>query len=179
MKASQHASKVCLSSRACSRGTPLTSIPKGISFHPRRPWVLAALHTGVIQLYDYRMGTLIDKFDEHDGKGVEFSVSGVGSGHLLKPRFHSVFDFSCVFFSVAILILCPFHVCQGPPFSPVIGLLRLTQVLFADSISTPCSRCLYLVETTTRSRYMSHGLFLDPFVSPNSCTRLICCYLYW
>ena len=32
--------------------------------------MLASLHNGVIQLYDYRMGTLIDKFDEHDGRWV-------------------------------------------------------------------------------------------------------------
>ena len=41
---------------------------KGISFHPKRPWVLASLHSGVIQLWDYRMSTMIDKFDEHDGQ---------------------------------------------------------------------------------------------------------------
>lgn len=40
----------------------------GLSFHPKRPWVLASLHNGVIQLWDYRMCTLIDKFDEHDGE---------------------------------------------------------------------------------------------------------------
>ncbi|KAH9606042.1 hypothetical protein KSS87_006679 [Heliosperma pusillum] len=40
---------------------------KGLSFHPKRPWILASLHSGVIQLWDYRMGTLIDRFDEHDG----------------------------------------------------------------------------------------------------------------
>lgn len=58
---------------------------KGLSFHPKRPWILAryflihhqlcfilsymlfSLHNGVIQLWDYRMCTLIDKFDEHDG----------------------------------------------------------------------------------------------------------------
>ncbi|XP_044734927.1 coatomer subunit alpha [Chrysoperla carnea] len=40
---------------------------KGISFHPKRPWVLASLHNGVIQLWDYRMLTLLEKFDEHDG----------------------------------------------------------------------------------------------------------------
>lgn len=39
----------------------------GLSFHPTRPWILASLHNGVIQLWDYRMGTLIDRFDEHDG----------------------------------------------------------------------------------------------------------------
>ena len=46
----------------------------GIAFHPKRPWILASLHSGVLQLYDYRMGTVIDKFDEHDGpvRGVDF-----------------------------------------------------------------------------------------------------------
>ena len=29
--------------------------------------MLASLFNGVIQLWDYRMCTLIDKFDEHDG----------------------------------------------------------------------------------------------------------------
>lgn len=40
---------------------------KGLCFHSKRPWVLASLHNGVIQLWDYRMCTLLDKFDEHDG----------------------------------------------------------------------------------------------------------------
>ncbi|PNW73616.1 hypothetical protein CHLRE_13g565850v5 [Chlamydomonas reinhardtii] len=50
---------------------------KGLSFHPKRPWVLASLHSGVVQLWDYRMGTLIDRFDEHDGpvRGVHFHKS--------------------------------------------------------------------------------------------------------
>lgn len=50
---------------------------KGLSFHPKRPWILASLHSGVIQLWDYRMGTLIDRFDEHDGpvRGVHFHRS--------------------------------------------------------------------------------------------------------
>ncbi|TQD77127.1 hypothetical protein C1H46_037331 [Malus baccata] len=50
---------------------------KGLSFHPKRPWILASLHSGVIQLWDYRMGTLIDRFDEHDGpvRGVHFHSS--------------------------------------------------------------------------------------------------------
>ena len=38
---------------------------KGLSFHPYRPWILTSLHNGVIQLWDYRMGTLLDRFDEH------------------------------------------------------------------------------------------------------------------
>ncbi|RWS28728.1 coatomer subunit alpha-like protein [Leptotrombidium deliense] len=40
---------------------------KGLSFHPKRPWILASLHNGLIQLWDYRVCTLIDKFDEHEG----------------------------------------------------------------------------------------------------------------
>lgn len=56
---------------------------KGLSFHPKRPWVLASLHNGVIQLWDYRMCTLIDKFDEHDGpvRGICF--------HYQQPLFVS------------------------------------------------------------------------------------------
>ncbi|XP_034230743.1 coatomer subunit alpha isoform X1 [Thrips palmi] len=40
---------------------------KGLSFHPKRPWLLSSLHNGIIQLWDYRMCTLLEKFDEHDG----------------------------------------------------------------------------------------------------------------
>jgi coatomer alpha subunit, putative len=40
---------------------------KGLSFHPKRPWILASLHNGIIELWDYRVSTLIDKFDEHEG----------------------------------------------------------------------------------------------------------------
>lgn len=47
---------------------------KGLSFHPTRPWILASLHNGVIQLWDYRMCSLIERFDEHDGpvRGISF-----------------------------------------------------------------------------------------------------------
>lgn len=45
----------------------MSSRVKGLSFHPKRTWILASLHNGVIQLWDYRMGTLIDRFEEHDG----------------------------------------------------------------------------------------------------------------
>ncbi|KAG5438353.1 hypothetical protein PCANB_002841 [Pneumocystis canis] len=48
---------------------------KGVSFHPKRPWILTSLHNGTIQLCrDYRIGTLIDRFDEHDGpvRGISF-----------------------------------------------------------------------------------------------------------
>ncbi len=47
---------------------------KGLSFHPIRPWIITSLHSGALKLYDYRMGTLLDNFDEHDGpvRGVNF-----------------------------------------------------------------------------------------------------------
>lgn len=47
---------------------------KGLSFHPKRPWILTSLHNGLVQLWDYRVCTLIDKFDEHEGpvRGVCF-----------------------------------------------------------------------------------------------------------
>lgn len=47
---------------------------KGLAFHPKRPWILSSLHTGVIQLWDYRACTLIDKFEEHEGpvRGIDF-----------------------------------------------------------------------------------------------------------
>lgn len=45
---------------------------------PRRAQVLASLHNGTIQLWDYRIGALIDKFEEHEGgpvRGVCFHKS--------------------------------------------------------------------------------------------------------
>jgi WD40 repeat protein len=40
---------------------------KGLSFHPKRPWILASLHNGSVQIWDYRMGTLVDTFSDHEG----------------------------------------------------------------------------------------------------------------
>lgn len=50
---------------------------------PFRPWILVSLHSSTIQLWDYRMGTLIDRFEEHDGpvRGVDF--------HRTQPLFVS------------------------------------------------------------------------------------------
>lgn len=51
---------------------------KGLSFHPKLSWILASLHNGTIQLWDYRIGSLIDKFEEHEGgpvRGVCFHAS--------------------------------------------------------------------------------------------------------
>lgn len=56
---------------------------KGLAFHPKRPWILASLHNGAIQLWDYRMCTLLEKFDEHEGP-----VRGIGF-HNQQPLFVS------------------------------------------------------------------------------------------
>jgi len=50
---------------------------KGLCFHPKRPWILASLHNGAMQLWNYQMGTKIDQFEEHDGpvRGVCFHAS--------------------------------------------------------------------------------------------------------
>ena len=52
----------------------------GLTFHPIRPWVLTSLHNGVIQLWDYRMCTLIEKFDEHDGMTSDNEYTSIVSG---------------------------------------------------------------------------------------------------
>lgn len=50
---------------------------KGVSFHPKRPWVLCGLHNGMIQIHDYRMGKTIDQYEEHEApvRGVDFHCS--------------------------------------------------------------------------------------------------------
>jgi coatomer protein complex subunit alpha (xenin) len=58
---------------------------KGVAFHPTRPWVLASLHNGVVQLWDYRIKTLIDRFDEHDGKCIN-NVIGEKERLVLKKK---------------------------------------------------------------------------------------------
>lgn len=40
---------------------------KGVAFHPSLPWLLAAHHNGSVQIYDYRMGMVVDKYEEHKG----------------------------------------------------------------------------------------------------------------
>ena len=69
----------------------------GLSFHPKRPWVLSSLHNGAIQLWDYRMCTLIDKFEEHDGKIVGFywKLSLKPGSHVMRQKWHSTCD-NCV-----------------------------------------------------------------------------------
>eukprot|EP00397_Hematodinium_sp_SG-2012_P000797 GEMP01000798.1.p1 GENE.GEMP01000798.1~~GEMP01000798.1.p1 ORF type:complete len:1208 (+),score=227.47 GEMP01000798.1:233-3856(+) len=57
---------------------------KGLSFHPKLSWILASLHNGHIQLWDYRICSLMETFEEHEGgpvRGVSF--------HLSQPLFVS------------------------------------------------------------------------------------------
>lgn len=39
----------------------------GLAFHPTQPLLAASLHNGSVQLWNYRMGVLVDRFEEHDG----------------------------------------------------------------------------------------------------------------
>lgn len=59
---------------------------KGIAFHPSRPWVLVALFSSTIQLWDYRMGTLLHRYEDHEGpvRGIDF--------HPTQPIFASAGD---------------------------------------------------------------------------------------
>ncbi|KAI0035489.1 coatomer subunit alpha-2 [Vararia minispora EC-137] len=40
---------------------------KGLAFHPTQPLLAASLHSGSVQLWNYRMGVLVDRFEEHEG----------------------------------------------------------------------------------------------------------------
>lgn len=51
-----------------------TNRVKSLSFHPRRPWIIVALHTGLIQLWDYCQGTLLSVFSEHEGNMTIFII---------------------------------------------------------------------------------------------------------
>ncbi|KIY47415.1 Coatomer, alpha subunit [Fistulina hepatica ATCC 64428] len=48
-----------------------------LAFHPTQPLLAAALHNGSVQLWNYRMGVLVDRFEEHEGpvRGVAFHPS--------------------------------------------------------------------------------------------------------
>ena len=79
-----------------------TNRVKGLSFHPKRPWILASLHTGAIQLWDYRMGSLVDRFEEHEGpvRGVDFHENQplfVSGGDDLKVKLWNYRLRRCIF----------------------------------------------------------------------------------
>lgn len=39
-----------------------------LAVHPTRPLLASSLHNDSVQLWNYQMGTLVDRFDEHDGE---------------------------------------------------------------------------------------------------------------
>jgi coatomer subunit alpha len=45
----------------------------GLAFHPTQPLLAAALHNGSVQLWNYRMGVLVDRFEEHEGPSGDFA----------------------------------------------------------------------------------------------------------
>lgn len=55
---------------------------KGLSFHSSRPWILASLHTGVIQIWDYKIKTQIAKFE------VDLSITQEHEGPVRALSFH-------------------------------------------------------------------------------------------
>lgn len=53
------------------RGTSTrVKLRKILTIDPKQPLLAASLHNGTIQLWNYQMGTLVDRFDEHDGECV-------------------------------------------------------------------------------------------------------------
>ena len=75
---------------------------KGVAFHPRRPWIAASLHNGSVQLWDYKMGTLVESFEEHAGpvRGVAFHGSQpmvVSGGDDAKVKVWSLKTRRCLF----------------------------------------------------------------------------------
>uniref|UniRef100_A0A8C9GRK2 Uncharacterized protein n=1 Tax=Piliocolobus tephrosceles TaxID=591936 RepID=A0A8C9GRK2_9PRIM len=82
---------------------------KSISFHSKMNMVLAGLHNGVIQLWDYRIGVLIDKFEEHEGpvRGIDF--------HLFQPLFVN-FPHTCNIYICTYINICAYFFLVFFPF---------------------------------------------------------------
>jgi len=76
---------------------------KGLSFHPKLSWILASLHNGHIQIWDYRIGSLMDTYEEHDGgpvRGVCFHMSQplfVSGGDDYKVKVWNYKQKRCIF----------------------------------------------------------------------------------
>jgi coatomer protein complex subunit alpha (xenin) len=47
----------------------------GLAFHPTQPLLAASLHNGSVQLWNYRMGVLVDRFEEHEGDLLRFAMA--------------------------------------------------------------------------------------------------------
>ena len=51
----------------------------GLAFHPTQPLLAASLHNGSVQLWNYRMGVLVDRFEEHEGMCIRDASRSVTS----------------------------------------------------------------------------------------------------
>jgi coatomer protein complex subunit alpha (xenin) len=47
----------------------------GLAFHPTQPLLAASLHNGSVQLWNYRMGVLVDRFEEHEGDLLRLAIA--------------------------------------------------------------------------------------------------------
>ena len=116
---------------------------KGVSFHPKRPWILSSLHNGAIQLWDYRMGTLIDTFEEHVGPVVR------------APAALALLTLPWLLATVAASSVCwCFRGFRAPSlrFQAAFPIAMCTFCCSVALTSTSSSRCSCLVAMTTRSR---------------------------
>ena len=68
------ASKVRVSRSTCPACLLQLVSFQGLAFHPTQPLLAAALHNGSVQLWNYRMGVLVDRFEEHEGTFTLFNA---------------------------------------------------------------------------------------------------------
>lgn len=58
------------------QGLSRSSVTIGLAFHPTQPLLAASLHNGSVQLWNYRMGVLVDRFEEHEGEHSQLGCVG-------------------------------------------------------------------------------------------------------
>ena len=65
---------------------------KGLSFHKHRPWILASLHNGSINLFDYRAAVMLEKFEDHEGKCISnhLNTPYSRSGQVIRDKIEKV-----------------------------------------------------------------------------------------
>ncbi|KAG6422659.1 hypothetical protein SASPL_113036 [Salvia splendens] len=96
---------------------------KGLSFHSKRPWILASLRSGFIHLWDYRMATLIHLFHEHNGpvRGLHF--------HKSHTRFSSPEGSECDDCKIKTVSVWDIGALRKKTESPADGILRLYRMI--------------------------------------------------
>ena len=96
--------------------------------------VMRKIQLMLLQLWDYRMCTLLEKFDEHDGpvRGVDFHkqqplfVSG-GDDYKIKVSEHDFLIFHMVFYPICLISFL--LICHPPSFAEVTLSLSFTSEL--------------------------------------------------